>query len=102
MSISPGNFAARNVDRTNRSDLMQWSPLRTRREAWTWRSRASVGHASPPAQLRGERPPGPLEARHGRIDEPGADLADPRLAVGDAGVDLGQDAGLEHEPDVDP
>src|SRR5215470_11746842 len=37
--------AALSVDRTNRSNLTQWSPLKTRREAWMWRSRASAGHA---------------------------------------------------------
>ena len=41
-----------------------------------------------PRQLGRQRPAGRLEADQRRIDEPRTDLADPRQAVGDAGVDL--------------
>src|SRR5207244_13141826 len=38
---------------------------------------------------------------HRRIDQPGANLADACAFGGDASVDLGQDAGLEDQADVD-
>src|SRR3989442_934279 len=43
-----------------------------------------------------------FEAGAGRLDEPRADLTDAGLAMGDAGVDLGQDPRLHHQPHVDP
>ena len=51
-------------------------------------------HAAP--LLGRQRPRGLLEARERRAHDARADLADARLAVGDAGVDGRRDAGLDH------
>src|SRR2546422_4485345 len=52
--------------------------------------------------VSGERVESAVEAHARRLDEAGADLADARLAMGHAGVDLGKNAGLGDQPHVDP
>src|SRR5260370_20643703 len=64
--------------------------------------RAGSGSRSVIQELRGEGVERGVEAGAGRLHETGADLADPRIAMRDPGIDLGQDAGLHHEACVDP
>src|SRR3954452_6458966 len=52
--------------------------------------------------LLGEGDQRRLEDLQGRTDQPGADLADAGLAVGDAGVDARRDPELHHLPQIDP
>src|SRR5258708_13484850 len=64
--------------------------------------RGGSGSRSVIQELRGEGVERGVEAGAGRLHETGADLADPRIAMRDPGVDLGQDARLHHEACVDP
>src|SRR5918999_934089 len=70
--------------------------------AWaTTSSRAARAPAAPRSQP-GQRPHRLGERLHRRLDDPGADLADARLAVRDAGVDERQHARAHDLAAVDP